>query len=396
MPRDEDFSAGGLDSFVGDAGASCRCRGELGWLDSSGNVPGTDDIKQAIVTHGPVSAAVYVTEAFQNYAGGVFDEGAAGRINHAIVIVGWDDSRGAWHVRNSWGPNWGEEGYIWVKYGSNSIGAWASWVDAVKVKKPTAAGATFSDRYVSVQNDSGKDLVVSVVASAPSGNSYVWAPADPSKGKAWTYKIGAGKSLDLKRTDNQAFLRANGLRIWATSSDGKTNFTNFKAQDEAVASGPYHAAAREHFTHVFNQADQPADTADSVLSAGHEAKDAGDYAKAGAQYTKFLELFPDEPRFHQVQFWVGYALYKQGQEWDAAKALYDMIDASPEDEPYLGYAAYHLGLTYSLLGYCGYAVRSFEAVAYGEIQIEDKWISAAKSMIGKLNADDGKICANWD
>lgn len=269
-------------------------------------------------------------------------------------------------------------------------------MDAVKVKKPTAAGATFSDRYVSVQNDSGKDLVVSVVASAPSGNSYVWAPADPSKGKAWTYKIGAGKSLDLKRTDNQAFLRANGLRIWATSSDGKTNFTNFKAQDEAVASGPYHAAAREHFTHVFNQADQPADTADSVLSAGHEAKDAGDYAKAGAQYTKFLELFPDEPRFHQVQFWVGYALYKQGQEWDAAKALYDMIDASPEDEPYLGYAAYHLGLTYSLLGYCGYAVRSFEAVAYGEIQIEDKWISAAKSMIGKLNADDGKICANWD
>ena len=51
--------------------------------------------------------------------------------------------------------------------GSNSIGAWASWVDAVKVKKPVAAGATFTDRYVSVQNDSGKDLVVSVVASAP-------------------------------------------------------------------------------------------------------------------------------------------------------------------------------------------------------------------------------------
>jgi TolA-binding protein len=249
---------------------------------------------------------------------------------------------------------------------------------------------------VSVQNDSGKDLVVSVVASAPSGSSYVWVPADPSKGKAWTYKVGAGKSLDLKRSDNQAFLRANGLRIWATSADGKLNFNNFKTKDEPVANAPYHAAAREHFTHVFSQPDQPADTADSVLSAGHEAKDAGDYAKAGALYTKFLELFPDEPRFHQVQFWVGYALFKQGQGWDAAKALYEMIDASPADEPYVGYAAYHLGLTYSQLGYCGYAVRSFEAVAYGEIEIEDKWVSAAKNMIGKLNADDGKICANWD
>ena len=365
-------------------------------LDSSGSVPNTEDLKQAIVTHGPVAAAVYVTDAFQDYAGGVFDEGAAGHINHAIVIVGWDDARGAWHVRNSWGPNWGEDGYIWIKYGSNSIGAWASWVDAMKVKKPVAAGATFSDRYVSVQNDSGKDLVVSVVASAPSGNSYVWVPADPNKGKAWTYKVPAGKSLDLRRSDNQAFLRANGLRIWATSTDGKTNFSNFKMQDEAVASAPYHAAAREHFTHVFNQPDQPALTADAVLSAGHQAKDSGDYAQAYQQYQKFLELFPDEPRLHQVQFWAGFALFKQGQQWDAAKAFYDMIDASPEDEPYVGYAAYHLGLTYSQLGYCGYAVRSFEAVAYGEIQIEDKWVSAAKNMIGKLHADDGKICANWD
>ena len=33
-----------------------------------------DAIKRALVSHGPVAAAVYVTDAFQNYAGGVFDD----------------------------------------------------------------------------------------------------------------------------------------------------------------------------------------------------------------------------------------------------------------------------------------------------------------------------------
>lgn len=40
---------------------------------------------------------------------------------HAMVIVGWDDNVkgthiGAWKVMNSWGPNWGDNGYAWIAY----------------------------------------------------------------------------------------------------------------------------------------------------------------------------------------------------------------------------------------------------------------------------------------
>ncbi len=47
--------------------------------------------------------------------------------NHAVVIVGWDDDyeaqgqTGAFIVRNSWGADWGQNGYFYVPYNDESI-----------------------------------------------------------------------------------------------------------------------------------------------------------------------------------------------------------------------------------------------------------------------------------
>lgn len=55
------------------------------------------------------------------------------RTNHAVLVVGWDDnyskenfitkpkSDGAWLVRNSWGSDFGINGYMWVSYEDQSI-----------------------------------------------------------------------------------------------------------------------------------------------------------------------------------------------------------------------------------------------------------------------------------
>jgi hypothetical protein len=73
-----------------------------------------------------------VTDNFQNYTSGVYDmNDESGSIpNHSVQIIGWDDDRYAWLIKNSWGSGWGEGGFGWIKYNTNLIGAYATWVEA--------------------------------------------------------------------------------------------------------------------------------------------------------------------------------------------------------------------------------------------------------------------------
>ncbi len=96
------------------------------------NPPSVKEIKEAICKYGPVFSSLKVTNLFMAYGGGVYDEKVqvSGPMdtNHAIVIVGWDDSKNAWLVRNSWSDQWGENGYVWVQYGCANIGNNVAWI----------------------------------------------------------------------------------------------------------------------------------------------------------------------------------------------------------------------------------------------------------------------------
>jgi C1A family cysteine protease len=114
-----------------------------GFVGSSGINPSVAEIKGAICEHGAVAAAMNSTDCFQNYTGGVFNEGANSFLpNHVVTLIGWDDAKKAWIVKNSWGTGWGEtagdpspnptRGYAYMAYGTNIIGRSAAWVKARK------------------------------------------------------------------------------------------------------------------------------------------------------------------------------------------------------------------------------------------------------------------------
>ncbi|MEM4259065.1 MAG: C1 family peptidase [Candidatus Thermoplasmatota archaeon] len=94
-------------------------------------IPPIDSMKQAILQYGPISVAVAVNQGFGAYTGGIFNDNTPAQINHAVSLVGWDDTlgtQGVWILRNSWGPNWGDNGYMYIEYGVCKVGYAACYV----------------------------------------------------------------------------------------------------------------------------------------------------------------------------------------------------------------------------------------------------------------------------
>lgn len=98
------------------------------------------EIKEAIVKYGAVAVSIYASPAFQDYASAeTFEENESAykdsAINHIVLIIGWDNKKQAWLIRNSWGKNWGDDGYGWIKYTTNHIGKHAIW-GVAKIPSP--------------------------------------------------------------------------------------------------------------------------------------------------------------------------------------------------------------------------------------------------------------------
>ncbi|XP_052749750.1 cathepsin O-like [Galleria mellonella] len=96
-----------------------------------------DKILQALATHGPVTVAVNAL-TWQNYLGGVIQyhcSGSALDLNHAVELVGYDLSAEVpyYIAKNSWGQDFGLDGYLHLAIGSNICGL-ANEVATVAVK----------------------------------------------------------------------------------------------------------------------------------------------------------------------------------------------------------------------------------------------------------------------
>jgi C1A family cysteine protease/predicted secreted protein len=103
-----------------------------GYVGNDSSIPAEEAIKNALYSYGPVAVAVCAGPKMQGYRGGVFslDERnyCGGGVNHAVVLVGWNDTENTWIMRNSWGASWGESGYMRITRGTSNIGYSANYV----------------------------------------------------------------------------------------------------------------------------------------------------------------------------------------------------------------------------------------------------------------------------
>jgi len=79
-----------------------------------------------VYTTSPISVCVDAADVWQDYNGGVVttNSGCGNSLDHAVQITGWmvQNNTNVWNVRNSWGADWGENGYIWLQMGGDVCG----------------------------------------------------------------------------------------------------------------------------------------------------------------------------------------------------------------------------------------------------------------------------------
>jgi len=131
----------------------------LEWRMISGRtLPDPNVLKAYIYRYGGVETSVNAGQndawfdEFVSYDGSytLFYEGP-GSTNHGVLLVGWDDNRphkggqGAWIVKNSWGSQWGDNGYFYIAYGSAKIGTFAGYMHAYQDYDPSGAVLAYDE-----------------------------------------------------------------------------------------------------------------------------------------------------------------------------------------------------------------------------------------------------------
>jgi len=101
----------------------------LATVTGSSSISGESGLYSQLSSAGPVSVCVDAS-SWQSYSGGVLST-CGTSVDHCVQATGYANynQQGAyWIVRNSWGADWGESGFIWVAIGQDlcDIGDYAT------------------------------------------------------------------------------------------------------------------------------------------------------------------------------------------------------------------------------------------------------------------------------
>lgn len=86
-----------------------------------------DDLAAKCKQFGPLTIGIDASQtSFQLYSGGIYDEPQCSSmfLDHGVGLVGYgtEGKVAYWIVRNSWGAEWGEKGYVRMIRGNNQCG----------------------------------------------------------------------------------------------------------------------------------------------------------------------------------------------------------------------------------------------------------------------------------
>lgn len=222
----------------------------LGRIASFAYVPNVVALIKEAVLDGPVATSMTALSNLYTYTGGCYETETSEPLDHAVVIVGWNDNacggEGAWIIKNSWGQGWGINGFGYIKYGAARIGSYTYQITYipgvifVRLDSPnggetlnvgeeylidwTTQRETPDSINIYLSLDSGENYDSTIVTGLVGVSSYNWTvpdlPVGTAKIKVITYFGGEVAGYDT--SDEDFTIKGRPYRY--VSSAGGNNF----------------------------------------------------------------------------------------------------------------------------------------------------------------------------
>ncbi|KAK4650980.1 hypothetical protein QC762_700920 [Podospora pseudocomata] len=126
------------DPYQDSTTAHVHCSDRSGRTTHIGNfqaIGAIEDQKRWLHEYGPIVATFILYDNFGEWKPDPTNphhvyawDGVSGNTgNHIALVVGYDDERGTWIMKNSWGKAWGDGGFVYFAYDNANIDIWVKY-----------------------------------------------------------------------------------------------------------------------------------------------------------------------------------------------------------------------------------------------------------------------------
>jgi GNAT superfamily N-acetyltransferase len=117
------------------------------------------ECKLVLAYHSPLSAVLDITDKWYDAPQGripEYDPNDVPNGTHSVCLLGYDDEKREIKFVNSWGPNWGDNGFGYISYATFERTCWETWRQEFRVKiNPTDSEPGLKVRKRGVQEHGG-------------------------------------------------------------------------------------------------------------------------------------------------------------------------------------------------------------------------------------------------